>query len=262
MRKRLRLGLGLVLCALAAVLLFIELHRPEPVFRGKPLSVWIKDAPSPSAYESGFPALLQQRPSEMLPYLIRGLKTRDNPLWKPYVWVQGHAPRFIANRLPDWILPELMRAGSARWLAVMGPVAKDAAPALRQAAAGDKKEQVRCEAIYALVRVGLDSNDMPVLVRALLADPSSQVRGAAAGALEIYAPNAPESISALIQGLADRDAVVRQVCAATLAKYGERGRAALPELRRLAGGKDEPAADYAKGALRIIEANPTNAGAR
>ena len=62
-----------------------------------------------------------------------------------------------------------------------------------------------------------------------------------------------EIMVAFVHGLRDSDPVVREICAAALGKSGSQARPALETLQKLANSDDE-AADYAKSAVRQIEA--------
>jgi HEAT repeat protein len=128
---------------------------------------------------------------------------------------------------------------------------------LCEVAAADPSRQVRCSAIWALVRIDLESERVKkALLTALASDAEPTVRAAAAGGLEIRpAPVSEEIIHAFARGLKDSDPLVRQICAAALGKCGRRATLALERLRSLAESNDE-AADYAKSALRQIENSP------
>jgi len=60
-------------------------------------------------------------------------------------------------------------------------------------------------------------------------------------------------IVAFVHGLSDSDTVVREICAAALGKCGARAKPALETLQKLANS-DDAAADFAKSAVRQIEA--------
>jgi HEAT repeat protein len=138
----------------------------------------------------------------------------------------------------------------------MGPSAAASKGALRRAAAEDRKAEVREAAIHALVRIGVESKETEVLLDALK-DPAPAVRSAAAGGLEIWSPDEAGVVPSLINGLGDSNAVVREVCAATLGKYGNKARNAVQPLKKLAAS-DDPAADYATQALKHIQPVETN----
>jgi HEAT repeat protein len=250
MRRSAKLALAGFVGVILALLLWRILLPPDPIFRDKPLSQWLKLVSDPNAFQSGFSELINDRQAEVVPLLLHSLQSKDNFLRPPYNWVRASAPRFIASRMREWVEPALVHAGAANWLGAIGPAARVAVPALSHAAEHERSEKVREAAIYALVRIGIISAAGPVLVRAL-SDSSSRVRSAAAGGLEIAMPDNPEVIPALIHGLGDSDAVVREVCAATLGKYGPRALPAARSLQKLARSYDE-AADYAAQALKRI----------
>jgi hypothetical protein len=251
-RKGTKLVIGLLLVATAGVVLWqaLRLSQPEPVYRGKRLSLWL--SLGPSSFDSGADEFLRQNSLVVTSYLLAALNRRDNPFWKPYTWVIAHSPAFLSSRLPPWVEPRLVRAGATYWLAQLGPQARPAVPDLRHAASMDQYPEVRRSAVWALGRVDSASKEsVALLVAAMCQDKDANVRRAAAGVLEVWSPDDPAVILALVQGLKDSDTLVRQISAAALGKCGARAIPSLEPLRDLASSND-PAADYAARALEQI----------
>ncbi len=251
MPKRSKLILGGLLLAVGALTLFVLWHsEPEPIYQGKRLSLWL--AQGASGFDSGADDFLRQNSAVVRSYLIASLRKGDNPLWKRYMWLRGHSPAFVSARMPPWMEPRLVRVGATYWLAQQGPRAPAAIPELRQVGFQDQYPDVRSGALWALGRVDSASQEtVTLLIAALSKDKDHGVRQIAAGVLEVWAPADAKVIPALVLGLSDSDAVVRQISAAALGKYSVRAKVAVETLKHLAAS-DVPAADYAARALEQI----------
>ena len=222
----------------------------EPSYRDRKLSFWL--AQGPAGFDEGADEFLRNNSAVVTRYLISSLCRQDNPFWKPYQRLQKRVPVFIAKQMPVWMEPKLVRAGATYWLAQLGPQAAAAVPTLRQRGSQDTCAEVRCGALWSLGRIDSSKESVTVMLTALRRDKDVKARRAAAGALEVWAPDDPEVISTLIGSLTDSDAVVAQISAAALGKYGSRASGALPSLKRLAAG-DSAAADYAAWAIKQIQ---------
>jgi hypothetical protein len=258
-RSRLLFG-GLLIAFIAIASQLLHHSEPEPFYRGNRLSTWL--AQGPSGFDDGADEFLQQNSALVTSYLIASLHHGDNPFWKPYMWLSRHAPALISKWMTPWVEPKLVRVGATYWLAQLGPSATAAVPDLRRAGSQDTHPEVRRSALWALGRVGSPSKGtVELLVGALSTEQDKGVRQAAVGVLEIWAPDEPLVIPALIDRLKDSDALVRQMSAAALGKYGPRANDALAALNDLAAG-DDPAADYAARALRQINSDNAPPSAR
>jgi hypothetical protein len=227
--------------------------KKELIYRGKPLSEWLLESQGSTAFENGFNDLLQDKHVEIVPHLIQELNRKGGFLMNPYMWLRAKAPMPLANRMPVWADPAPVRARAAYWLGTLGPQAHDALPSIIKMALHDTVSANREAAITALVQLGIQSTEsFNALISALSADPIAQVRRRAAGALEIWKPNQPEVIPALIRALSDSDEIVRAVSAATLGSFGPRARLAIPKLEDISTSNDS-AADYARTALAHIK---------
>jgi HEAT repeat protein len=225
---------------------------PETIYRGSPLSVWLTYSRAGDAYVNGFKDLLEERHAEIVPLLIKELNTKEGPMRRPYLWLRAKCPIAISKRMPEWPDPAPVRQSAAYWLGTLGPEAQPALPALCDAVSHDPVPMNRDVAITVLTHIGIQTTQaIACLVVALATDPDKGVRCRAAGALEIWMPDSPEVIAALERGLSDSNVMVRQICAATLGSYGPRSRLAVGKLEEIAAG-DDPAADYAKSALKRI----------
>ena len=95
-RKRVKVGLVVLVAALVAVIARQTLRQADAVYQGRKLSAWVEDALGedqgkmlaangvwenlrPGNGRESFQAVLD----EVVPHVIRALETRDNPFWKP-----------------------------------------------------------------------------------------------------------------------------------------------------------------------------------
>jgi HEAT repeat protein len=250
-KTRSTLLFGGLLIAVSAIAFQVLRHsEPEPFYRGKRLSIWL--AQGPLGFDDGADEFLRQNSALVTSYLIASLHHGDNPFWKPYMWLSRHAPALISKWMPPWMEPKLVRVGATYWLAQLGTRATAAVPDLCRAGSQDVHPEVRRSALWALGRVECPSKGtVALLVGALCREQDAGARQAAVGVLEVWAPDEPVVVLALIDRLKDSDALVRQMSAAALGKYGPRANAALGALNDLAAG-DDPAADYAAHALQQI----------
>ncbi len=130
--------------------------------------------------------------------------------------------RFLVRnvRMPN---AAFIQDSAARALAIIGPDARAAVPALAQALRGTDRE-LRWDAGIALGRIGEAA--MPELINALAAkDPN--VRHAAANAFYYAGPAAKPAVPALVQRLTDDSEPVRTASAQSLSQIGA---AAVPAL--------------------------------
>jgi hypothetical protein len=237
----------------------LRFSTPEPIYAGKRLSLWL--AEGPSGFNDGADEFLGKNSALVTDYLISTLRKGDNLFWKPYMWLTVHAPASISRKMPVWMEPKSVRVGATYWLAQLGARAKPAVADLSRVGSQDRYPEVRESALWALGRVDSASKETVALfVTELSKDKDAGVRQIAVGVLEIWTPGDPTVIPALIKSLKDSDALVRQISAAALGKYGNAAAAALGPLKDLAGSND-PAADYAARAWeQIHEIAPVGGG--
>jgi HEAT repeat protein len=127
--------------------------------------------------------------------------------------------RGIVLRNVGWTNAIEVRVAAARSLAIIGPDAQAAIPALDQAL-HERQLRVRLEAAAALGRIGRDS--VPVLMRALQ-DPDPGIRHAAAFGLGEVGLDAQPAIPLLTQALQDTNQQVRASAAYSLKVIQPRG---------------------------------------
>ena len=220
MKKRLLIGLTVIGAGMLAALL---LSRPRPeiiAYQGKSITDWVRQscAADQKSREQAVGAF-QTLGSNAVPGLVRLLAARDS-FFRRQIW--SFAPslpkplRLIVLgrvRAPD---AASIRTAAARSLAVIGPDAQAAVPALAQALrSGDAR--LRWDAAGALSHIGKPG--LPELASAL-ADKDPAVRRAAASALGDLGPDATVAAPALLKALGDQYDYVRVAAASSFSKLG------------------------------------------
>jgi HEAT repeat protein len=232
-KKRVLLGiaLGLVLVGGGALVVHLIRFEPNISYQGKPLKDWSRAAASgdPDAR-----AALQAMGPAAVPGLVWLLQHRD-PFYQR--WARD-ASRFLPSRwapgIRQWVKPPTAlatREAAARSLGVIGPPAKDAAPALARALRVTEG-RLRWDAAEALAQIG--SNSVPALVNALR-DRHEPARHGAAYAAGFLGPQAENAVPALIRCLNDPSEFVRQSSAHSLSQIGAPALLALIDATRHSG---------------------------
>jgi len=257
MGKRVKVVAAILALSLAGLVSWELLHLPEaePAYEGKKLKAWLATGVTGPQRDLEDWTRFSDWMRNQMPSLIRALDTKDNPLRRPYLWIKTKAPSLMANRMPHWTDPAQVRLSAIYWLGEQGLLSMEAMPALCELTTRDPNGEVRRQAIWALARIDSESEHArKAMVAALTTDADRRVRAAAAGGLEVgQLSSSEEVIIAFTHGLSDRDPLVRQICAAALGKCGPRAKAAMGSLQELAK-RDDAAADYARSAIRQIEA--------
>ncbi len=146
--------------------------------------------------------------SNAVPTLIEMVQEKD-PALRTGIWLTAPrlppALRRLVLRSVSWTNAVEVRLAAARSLAIVGPEAETAIPALERAL-HDPDMMVRLETASALGHIGRES--VPVLVRGL-ADADPEVRQAAAYGLGVMGPDAEAAIPLLTQALQSTDPQVR-----------------------------------------------------
>jgi HEAT repeat protein len=220
LRRRWIIGLGVLTLFLLAVSLVFWPRSEGPPYQGKAISAWAFQllAPGPEVREQAA-AAFRHHGTNAVPSLIRMLETRD-PLWRRQLWSWALRlpPRFRHGLLQHSPVPQeqAVHQAAAMALAIIGPDAKAAAPALGRALVS--KDPVNLwQYADALGAIGKDS--LPALTNALVnSDPN--VRSAAIFGLGKLGADAEPAVLPLLQRLADNQADVRERAVQALSAIG------------------------------------------
>jgi HEAT repeat protein len=193
------------------------------------------------------------------------LRGKSNPVWrfKASLKMPGMAYEAAASatvgvgtagaedvhRLLGQVKQNQRRGEAAEDLGSLGPLARAALPALREALR-DPEPTVRIRVAEALVRIDPAETAAVTALGKLLQDQSPRVRKAAAYALGNLGPDAKAAVPDLIQALDDRDAKVRWTVLETLGQLGAAAEPAVPAL--IARLKDADSRGVAADALGQI----------
>ncbi|MDB6067256.1 MAG: repeat protein [Pedosphaera sp.] len=277
-RKILLPVLGIVAVGVLAWLLFRE--PPEPVYQGKPLSVWLKSFDMGNSKEDADVAAdaVRHIGTKALPKLLGMISSKDrNSRWESVLsWINGrqsvvHAPVQIG-------LIRRMRAVSA--FHALGASAKPAVPGLAQVLFKDPGNEeasaamvvigpeampavmqgvtnsdpkIREVAVKTLGGMSFDANTVvPVLIKSLK-DGSGEVRFSAALSLGNFAQKAAVSVPALAESLSDKDDKVRRVALYSLGRLGSEAHMALPAIKRALDDPSKGVRSAATNALKKVD---------
>ena len=220
----------------------LELLGPhEPVYQGKPVSLWVAGymrPPMPGRMhdDRATDDAVRQIGTNAIPTLLRMLRARDSALKLKLLALARKQPLIKINSTPAaYLNSEAARAlqalGPGAWSAVpaliemydqttlsppplrmeiagtlgrIGPLATAAVPSLLRGTS-DPDDTVRGNSLFALGRIQAEPElVVPALIKAL-SDSSPYVRMAAAEALEPFGSNATRAVPALVQLLHDTD---------------------------------------------------------
>jgi len=273
MRKRVQIALAVFLVVVVAGIAWQVLRLREPVYQGKPLSVWLQsyspDGDSPEVDDAvhtmgtnALPALLGmlQAKDSKLKLALSALGFRYTPAETQHLRAQKGLSALGAdasNAVPALIeiyqqntSPTASRA-AANALVEIGPAAEQAIPALMKSAASTNSD-VRAFALYTLGRLALESKlVVPVLIKGLH-DPDREVRFNAAFGLEALAfmgGDAKPAIPALVETLKDSHPSARASAATALGHIHSEPGVVVPALMEMLRDSDVQLHAFAATAL-------------
>jgi hypothetical protein len=187
MRKRVQIALAVLLVVVAGVIAWQVLREREPVYQGKPLSVWLVQYGTNHWAEGHWSVgrkgdldtqaenAIRQIGTNAIPTCLRIIATRDSPLFK------------LVSLFPDRWLAPFYRPSTPEYqfqgvygLIALGADAKPAVPALI-AMLNDDHGEVRLAAVFALDSLGSLPEDaledaLPSLVNRLKPDEFNRIR--------------------------------------------------------------------------------------
>ena len=215
-------------------------EKGEPTYRGKPLSIWLKQLRSDNEKDRQQAAITLEESIDpagqaAVPVLIEALKDKDvvlssraaSALGKIGPAAKAAAPALIAT-LKDKDRDFITRSDAARALGKIGAEAKTVVPVLIQALA-DKDLDVRLRAAEALGNIGPEARDaIPALRRAFQKNEGDLFL--APTIVSALGRMGKPAVPALIDALKSNQEFVREKAATALGKLGPEAREAVPNL--------------------------------
>jgi HEAT repeat protein len=240
MRQRVPIALAVLLVAVVGVIAWQVLRLREPVYQGKPLSLWLQgyspDGDSPEVDDAvramgtnAIPTLLgmlQVKDSQLkltlaaLGFRYTSAETQHLRAQKGFSALEADASNAVPALIEIYKQNTSPTAGraAANALVEIGPAAKTAIPALMKSAASTNSH-VRAFALCTLGRMALESKlVVPVLIQGLH-DPDHEVRYSAAfglAALAFMGGDAKPATAALMETLKDSHPSERATAAMAL----------------------------------------------
>ena len=121
MNKRFHVLLFTFLVAVVGVALSLVLRPPEPTYKGKPVTVWLRSLTNGSAGEDSKKALVETG-LLAVPYLVTAFEKKDRLPVKAYSKIWHSLPGVIQKFLPEPFPWGLVRAPIAEILGRIGNV--------------------------------------------------------------------------------------------------------------------------------------------
>jgi hypothetical protein len=240
MRKRVRVALAVLLVILASVIAWQVFSVREPVYQGKPLSVWLDYYVSrqSEAQREMADRALDKVGTNAIPTLLWMLRQRDTSLKRRVMGLVQKQPFIKVHYIPaerrnqaayfaflklgaraEVAVPALIeiyeqrlspfsQQCAAESLGVIGPAAKKAIPVLVRGMA-DTNTLVRCDTLLALGKFRAEPEVVVPALTKSLNDPNPRVRLFACTALVQVGGEAKQAVPALVKALDDSDSSVR-----------------------------------------------------
>jgi len=191
----------------------------EPVYNGESLSYWLTNAGLPVT-EFETPSFLSD--SNAVPFLIKAFRADSwigAAIYRKQVWPR--LPASAQRHLPPPYTNLVVRFRATYWLAYLGPVARPAIPLLVNNLREEDDLGIRCQAAFALGRIGKGDSAATSALLEALRDKDAKVRGSAVTALGQIGQANESVFAAMIRALQDKDERVRISAASALARIGK-----------------------------------------
>lgn len=262
MKKLTAISIGLFLAGLALGAPKQDLG-PEPEVRD--ILKQLTDPSLPSEERNKLNERLEKHGKPLVPGLAAALNDKDTQIRRAAVFALSQIGPDAKAAVPALIKAlddpdkgkeiggRAISDCAADTLAIIGPGAAEAIPALMGIARSSLKRDLRMRAVWALGEIGPQSKEVIPLLRKLMKDDKEAelIRARAAQALGRIGPKAREAVPDLIKALEiedkqDPNHSLRWNAAEALGKIGPEAKSAIPTLKRLvANPKLERAARYA-----------------
>jgi hypothetical protein len=224
-KKRLIL-LAVLGIAVVALVAWLSMPSPEPVYQGKPLSYWLAhpDGRSPVTYNEAYEAI-RQIGTNAIPILLRRLQV-PNPSLKDRVLALAQKQHFI--KIP--FAPAHLNFEAFTAFMVLGSGASNAVPGLIAIIQSDPDPYPQTAVPVILGQIGPAAEQaIPALLRDI-AHTNECVRHNAVWALAHIHAQPKLVVPALIKCLNDPEADVRATASWALGEFGKDAQSAIPAL--------------------------------
>jgi hypothetical protein len=252
---------GVVLLAVGAVAFVWTclVREGGPKYDNKLISHWM--------YESGVWGPLDRSglDTNAIPFLIKGLEKRGNPVEKGYQHAFRLLPDWLRARLPRPRYASTYRANALRLLELLGrefPGAKPVMlPDVRRALAANPDPAIRFQAVDVVASLAPNELEAAAALCRALSDPVPGVRAWAAYDFRLFGQQSAIAVPALVGSLSDKDARVRAKAAESLAAFRPLPQDAWPPLRRALKDESFEVRQAASKTLEGLEPRPHNESA-
>jgi hypothetical protein len=248
MPKRVQIALAVALIILAGVSAWQRLRDREPVYQGKPLSIWLKanqsvparahapnfvaesDAQSQKADEA-----VRQAGTNALPTLLRMLRAKDSAL-KVKLMALAERQHFIKIKYT----PAKERNHEAiRAFRVLGAKAKSAVPALIEIANRNISRESQSSAVAALAYIGPSAKEAAPDFLRWATNADRDVRFCAIAALGKTGNEPDPAVPVLVNTLHDPQPLFRFGALLVLRDFGPNAKLAVPALLEFLNRHDD-----------------------
>jgi hypothetical protein len=254
MRKRFRIGFGLLLLALIGGIAWLTLRpkEEEPVYQGHTLSFWLEgfdltSAPHSPNYSDTSDAV-RHLGTNAIPTLLRMLQTKDAPVTDK-LFALAQKQHFITVR---HLSADFRRQAAATVFLMLGDEARDAVPALIELY-GKVSPECRPGIAFALGEIGPEAKKAVPLLILGLEDANTSGAVCAANALGQIHSEPQLVVPALINCLTNRVPDIRRQAVTSLAWFGADAKAAVPALMNSLNDSDQMVKQRANYALKQID---------
>jgi len=239
--------------AVGGLIAWQMLREREPVYRGKPLSVWLEgyDVPINQAAWQQTDQAVRHIGTNALPELLQMLRLSDSAPWKQKLLALAYKQHFIKiHHINAW--GQNWRAATA--LGAMGSDAAGAVPELIQLYENPISGPSQRYTLIALGKIGPAAKmAIPSLLHTVSTSTEEEVRGSAVFALAGIHAEPERVVPVLISCLADTSIDVQQAAAEGLGNFGENAKPAVPALVVLLQNPNPSVIGLARVALLRID---------
>ena len=246
----------ILIAALLAVVLggfawiVLRQYQSEPVYGGKPLSVWLGGyyinnvGVFPKADEA-----VQHIGTNAIPTLLHFLRARDSNLKLKFIALAQRLHVININFVPAYS----RNYAAMKAFRVLGADARDAVPALVKILEQNISEESQYQTALALGSIGSPAKKaVPALLR-LAADTNNPSRRPAASALAKIQAEPELVVPVLIKLLQDPQPGVRLGAADSLRSFGAAAKPAVPTLIKIFQDPENAVRVHATNALKAID---------